>query len=248
MLSPGLLITRPQPEADRLTQRLSSHAIPCWTLPALEIESVTPTVDSLEWARLAQYWIFISANAVREGWPHLSSLVTPLPHLVAVGTATAQRLASVSGLSILHPCDGSDSEALLRLPEFQQIDGQRITIIRGENGREHLHQILSARGARVTYVECYRRLCPKQLGPDYDEALRNKAWINIQSRETILNLWSLSSEDQRQTLRSLHFVVSHPNIATTLQQLGLVNITILTPGDDALVNHMAQQTRVLSHV
>lgn len=234
----GLLITRPQPEAGLLAQRLANQSLHSWVVPTLDIHPIPPTPDSLKLAHQAHYWIFISANAVREGWPHLFNLKASPPPLMAVGAATAQRLVTLTGCAVLHPSDGADSDALLRLPELQQIRGQRVAIVRGEGGREQLSQALRARGAEVTYVECYRRQCPQQLGPSYDDALNANAWINIQSREALLNLWSLSSDSQRESLRSRHFVVNHPHIAELLQQLELPDFTLLTPGDDALIQHL----------
>jgi uroporphyrinogen-III synthase len=47
-----------------------------------------------------------------------------------VGQASARRLASLSGQDILFPTSGSDSEALLALPQLADVTGQHWLIVR----------------------------------------------------------------------------------------------------------------------
>ena len=61
---------------------------------------------------------------------------------------------------MIAPAQGMNTEALLKLPELHQIDGQRFLILRGVGGRETLATQLRARGAHVDYAECYRRVEP----------------------------------------------------------------------------------------
>src|SRR5207237_459615 len=58
------------------------------------------------------------------------------------------------------PQMGADSEAVLAAPELQQVAGKRVLIIRGDDGRPVLGESLTARGAKVEYAECYRRVRP----------------------------------------------------------------------------------------
>ncbi len=244
----GLIITRPQPEADTLSQRLSSLGIRCWSLPTLTIHATQPDKAMLALAAQADRWIFISANAVREGWPHLSPYFSPKIVLWAIGAATARRLADLSAYTIRHPEDGSDSEALLRHLDWIHVDGLKTTIVRGQGGREQLRDELTARGSLVSYVECYARGKPQRLDDDaYNEALAARAWINLQSREAALNLWNLSSPQQQTRLRSCHFLVSHTHIATALEPLGLNNVTVLEPGDAGLIRYLEAQWNVPHH-
>lgn len=236
----GLIITRPQPEANTLSSRLSALGIPNWPIPTLKIQPIRPSQEALAGAHRADHWIFISANAVREGWPHLSPHLAAHTHLAAVGSATAQRLRAISSRSVTHPEDGADSEALLRLPLFQDIKGASIALVRGQGGRAWLRDALMERGAAVTYVECYMRQAPASLNPDYDEAVHSPSWISLQSAESLMNLWQLSTPTQREALRTRHFLVSHPNIAKALIPLGLTNFALLKPGDDALIQHLQE--------
>jgi uroporphyrinogen-III synthase len=53
--------------------------------------------------------------------------------------------------------EGFTSENLLAQPDLSQLAGVKVYIIRGEGGREALAEGLSERGARVRYLEVYRR-------------------------------------------------------------------------------------------
>ncbi|MGS9164769.1 uroporphyrinogen-III synthase, partial [Salmonella enterica subsp. enterica serovar Infantis] len=62
----------------------------------------------------------------------------------------------VSGFDIRYPLDRDISEALLQLPELQNIAGNRALILRGNGGRELLGETLTALGAEVSFFECYQ--------------------------------------------------------------------------------------------
>lgn len=158
-----VLVTRPAGQGDGLAQLITEAGGRAVLAPLL---SIAPPLDSsLATALLnaAEPWdwlIFVSANAVRfaldiDGWVGSVAGVT---RLAAVGEATAAALA-VAGLTAdLVPYPQFNSEALLADPRMAQVTGQRILIVRGEGGREHLADILRERGADVAYAEVYRRV------------------------------------------------------------------------------------------
>ena len=79
--------------------------------------------------------------------------------MVRRGAGTAKALAEY-GLSPRKPDDGWTSEALLKLPSLAQLNGERVLVARGEEGRELTRKTLEARGGRVTIMPLYRRFCP----------------------------------------------------------------------------------------
>jgi uroporphyrinogen-III synthase len=66
-------------------------------------------------------------------------------------------VADLLACEVICPEAGSDSEAVLAIPELQQLADKRIAIFRGQGGRELLADTLRERGARVDYIEVYRR-------------------------------------------------------------------------------------------
>src|SRR3970040_562339 len=75
----------------------------------------------------------------------------------AIGRGSVKELARFGVTDAMAPLRRFDSEALLELPQLQQMQGKRVVIFRGEGGRELLGDTLAARGARVEYAECYHR-------------------------------------------------------------------------------------------
>ncbi len=233
----GLLVTRPREQGIEIARRIVEAGGKAWLFPTIEIGALAPdplqirdTLAHVDWL------IFISANAVQQGWP----LVQPLPRqsrLAAVGRATAQRLMDVSHEPVLFPGEGADSEALLALPELTRMDGQKVVIVRGRGGREWLKQSLESRGAKVRYLECYERRLPQPELAVLDDALAGNAAISVQSAEALHNLWRLAGEPRQAVMRELTFLVPHPRVAEAALNLGILETHVTGAGEDALMDY-----------
>jgi uroporphyrin-3 C-methyltransferase len=113
--------------------------------------AMTPTIDP------GSVVIFISANAVRAGMPHLArQLKENAPTVIAVGEATAAALA-LEDITALLPAT-PDSEGLLALTELDNCGERPVLLVKGEGGRALLAESLRERGAIVSEFICYRRL------------------------------------------------------------------------------------------
>jgi len=129
---------------------------PLLTFSAISIEgAVAQRVIDLD---LYDALIFISQNAVRYGLPYLQSYWPQWPHSLlwfAVGPAT-RHLMETEDIKVYSPKLAS-SEGLLELSELQDIQIQKVLIVRGLGGRETLREGLVARGVKVDYLEVYQR-------------------------------------------------------------------------------------------
>lgn len=107
-------------------------------------------------AEIQQYdrLIFISVNAVKALADLLPGQV--LPPCWAIGNATEMALKR-QGWPVAPSERAMNSEALLSLPEWRQVESQRIAIIKGAGGRGLLAQTLVERGAEVTGIPLYER-------------------------------------------------------------------------------------------
>ena len=76
----------------------------------------------------------------------------PVRHL-----ADAAALQRATTREVTAP-DDQRSEGLLALPQLQDVAGKHIVIVRGNAGRELIKQGLLARGAKVSYVQSYKRV------------------------------------------------------------------------------------------
>lgn len=172
--APGVLVTRPAGQAAALGDGLRAAGFTPLYLPTLAIEAADPAlaVVALRAALPCDLAIFISTNAVQHALPVIAAaggLPAGCP-LAAVGPASARALAAAGFSNVLTPTARFDSEGLLALPQLNQVSGRRVVIFRGEGGRTLLADTLTARGADVRAVACYRRVAagdPAQL----------KAWM-----------------------------------------------------------------------
>lgn len=198
-----MLVTRPRQRADGLCLALERAGATVRSLPLLAISPLRPDADrqrlqdgrnlALELDRY-QRVVCVSVTAVEYGLDWLSGFWPQWPQGLAwygVGRATAAALAA-SGLDASEPGGAMNSEALLELPGWQQLSGERILIIRGVGGRDYLAGELTLRGARVDFLECYRRGLPAEV--DAEALHRAALWadaIGISSGETLANLEQL---------------------------------------------------------
>jgi uroporphyrinogen-III synthase len=198
-----LLLTRSSPQNELIREKLARPDIPIFDLPLLEAQALPedPLMRSTI-LKLDQFdsVIFISKNAVQYGLPQLERYWPQWPvHMgwYSVGQGTARALQDFD-IDAIYPSLAS-SEGLLALPQFSEVAGQSVLIVRGEGGRETLRQGLSQRGANVTYLEVYRRQplsYPAAAFPDGDDVI-----ALLYSGEAIEHLLSqLSSDVSRYTL------------------------------------------------
>jgi len=163
LLGKRVLVTRPVAQAKGLIKAIEAQAGVAIACPALVIEPLPETAaNKQKIIDLDRYdaLIVISRNAAQMGLSRIENYWPQLPaHLrwFAVGKSTAACLAS-EGIAVRVPAVGFNSEALLELPELQQLSDQRILILKGEGGRELLEQHLAERGATVETLALYQRV------------------------------------------------------------------------------------------
>jgi uroporphyrinogen-III synthase len=232
-----VLVTRPTQQADVLAQAIRAAGGEAFEFPALAIEAVPMSDLAAPLAQLAKadIAIFISPNAAQFGMAAIrSGGGLPAAAMVfAVGPGTA-RVLKAQGVSGVIVPDGQDSEALLALPQLAEVTGKRVVIVRGVGGRAMLADMLVARGALVTFIECYRRVRPQD-----DAAPLLARWqaggidaVTVTSAETLANLAALLDEAGRTLLLHTPLFAPHEKIAEAARRFGIARV-IATPGGDA---------------
>jgi uroporphyrinogen-III synthase len=148
----SVVVTRAVHQADELCDLISQAGAEAVRFPVTEIEAVDDSdaalVRSLETLDEADVAIFVSPNAATYGLSLLERWGRELPKraiVLAVGPGTARQLHE-RGVSVSAVPQGKyDSEALLALPDLQDVAGRSILIIRGQAGRELLAEELARR-------------------------------------------------------------------------------------------------------
>ncbi len=231
----GVIVTRPARQSGGLARQLAALGATPIVIPAIVIlpPESRAALDRVH-ATLADHdiAIFVSANAVEYGvpapgaWPENLATFAPGP-----GTASALVATGIADVQI--PTTTFDSEGLLALPQLHDIEGRRVVIFRGEGGRGELAEGLRARGADVTYVECYRRAAPSTAAAGLSEVLRagRAHALTLTSSEGLDNLYALLDVADRRLFAKLPAFVPHPRIAERARALGFNPVE--TGGADA---------------
>jgi uroporphyrinogen-III synthase len=234
-----IAVTRPPEQATKLNTAIVAAGGSVISFPLLDITSlpdlsafhaaITP-LHQFDWA------IFISSNAVQYGMPLLQQASLPASlKFAAIGPTTASALGSFGVAEVLKPADRFDSESLLALPELQQMQGQRVLIVRGVGGREVLADTLKQRGAEVVFGECYRRINPQKNADVLAQAHAGNRLqaIIITSSEALRFLLDVAGESD--WLKAVPLFVNHDRIAEQAQSHGLTVISAGQPGDEAML-------------
>jgi uroporphyrinogen-III synthase len=231
-----VLVTRPQGLGEDLVQAIESRGGEVVLLPTIAIEPVQP--DTSELAELATLpagglAIFASRNAVAWGARYLPQ---PRPRVAAIGPSTAAALMELGLTPDIRPT-GYTTEDLLEQPEFENLAGVRVFIIRGADGREALAAGLQARGARVRYLDVYRRVPAPLDRQRRDEVLARwaKGGIHIYtatSGDIFRNLCTLLGPEGEPLLRDTPLVTVSRRVLKIVEQWGHSAARVLADGPD----------------
>jgi uroporphyrinogen-III synthase len=231
----GVVVTRPSALAQGLAALIEAAGGQAFRFPAIEIEPLRAAAPSgkLDLA------IFISPTAVREGLQYLPGGA----QVVALSRGTRRELERHGIAGAAAADEGTDSEALLALPELARPAGKRIAIFRGEGGRALLGEELRRRGAAVEYVECYRRVRPRS-----DPAPLLAAWragqvhaVTVSSAQGMANLFAMLEVEM---LRSLPLFVPHERVADEARRRGVRKVRVAGPGDDEMLSGLVAYFQV----
>jgi len=234
-----IVVTRPRAQVFSLAQGIEAAGGIPLIFPLLEITATEINQDFSERLHAlpsANFVIFISPNAVRFGLEALRRagvMFSPSTQIAAVGQGTARALREAGYRALLVPEMQFDSEGLLALPGLQQIEGQRIVIVRGEGGRELLAEVLRSRGAWVDYLECYAR--HPAVFDGWSLLAERPDVLTVTSSEALDALWNGLDDAARAAILDVPLLVIHPRIAARAQQQGWRNVQITAAGDDGLL-------------
>ena len=159
-------ITRSEPGATRLANHLAPLGYDCRLAPLIDIH---PTHEAPPTGRF-EHVIFLSEHAVSCAFEQGAS-VAERAQWYAIGPATeaafagicadlnATREAQISPPQVFVP-EQARSEGLLQAPALQAsaLQGQKVLLVAGEDGRELIASTLVERGADVSTWLVYRRV------------------------------------------------------------------------------------------
>ncbi len=239
----SVLVTRPVHQAHNLARLIESRGWQAVRFPVLEIVPMPCSTGGFEKLERLQYFdclIFVSANAVNFALQANNGKIAPFKQckIASVGKATARTLESAGLVVDWVPNTGFDSEALLAMPYFQNVEGRAFLIVRGEGGREKLADTLRERGATVEYWEVYQRIRPQSdVQPVVDLLKRRElSLITVSSGEALLNLVEMLGSYAKSELMSVPLVVISERMKYLAEDIGFKRIALASgPDDEAIV-------------
>ncbi|MCP3687324.1 MAG: uroporphyrinogen-III synthase [Gammaproteobacteria bacterium] len=219
-----ILNTRPVHQQEDLQALLEMQGAQVLSFPSIEIAEVenTQLITDIENYHIA---IFVSRNAVDGTFRSMSD--TPLPahlQLAVIGEGTYQALVRrVDKLEKrLIRSEPYNSEGLLLAAELQQVEGKKIVIFRGQQGRTLLADELTARGALVKQCEVYRRRLPTYTRHNFAQlsAKRFPTLALFTSTEGMQNLIQLVDKRSRMNLLTIPWLLISERMRESARKLG----------------------------
>jgi uroporphyrinogen-III synthase len=224
-----VLVTRPQQQAKSLCDSISAAGGEAIAFPVLDIESVSAENETNMAIIDQDMIIFISRNAVSY---FMTGLKTPLAdnvQLVAVGGGTATAMLQYGLRVDIQAPPPAGSESLLAMPELNRVENKSVLIVRGQGGRELLANTLRTRGAKIRYIEVYRRILPSPSKAEVEQA-KLADCIIITSIAGLDNLCQLI---EAEALMSKWLIVISERIRQYAKKLGFEQCVVVADASDA---------------
>jgi len=244
-----ILVTRPVEQADNLCDLIEASNGQVIRFPTIEIlppdnsESVHQKLNELSNYDIG---IFISRNAALKTIQHPAVNMTQLQGLTlfAIGAGTAEQLNEAGIEHVTYAEGKSSSEKLLDKEELKTecVTNKKIIIFRGQDGREYLAETLKSRGAKVEYIEVYKRDCP-----NYDRSVLEQIWLDggpeiiiVTSSESLQNLFHMLSSEQRELIIQKQLITVGVRIAELASELGFIRQALVAEhaNDKGILNVM----------
>jgi uroporphyrinogen-III synthase len=243
MAEAAVLVTRPAGQAATLSRLIAETGYKPVEFAMIEIVPLDELPQAQKQLVLDldhfQHIIVVSSNAARHGmdwihhyWPQVPTGI----EWYAIGAITAAHLEA-QGLTVQQPDTEMNSEGLLVVPGLQSVRDQRILILKGQGGREHLRSVLTARGARVDELACYYRTSPQGRARELLDTLRQNhfAALLFSSGEGVDNMLSLLPEEEHTAALEIPVIVPGERVAELASERGFRTVfTAANATDEAI--------------
>jgi uroporphyrinogen-III synthase len=227
-----LLLTRPEPDAQRTAAALRAQGHDVIAAPLLRIEPVADAkIGARPWAAI----LITSANAAHALAAH--ARVAPLRALpvIAVGRRSTEAMAA-AGFADVTSADGNVSD-LARLVAARMEPAAPLLYLAGEDRSGDLAGDLRARGFAVETIIVYRAIAATSLPPAAALALADGLdgvlHFSRRSAEVFVDA-ARASGVLESALQAAHFCLSAP-IAEPLVQAGATDIRVAKRPNEAVL-------------
>lgn len=237
----NLLATRSQLQNQNLIHYFSNNQeINIINKPFIEIEPIINNPKNKAVIKILTKFkkiIFISSNAAHCFKSILQQhkiLLSSNTEIFSIGPTTSKVLSSFCSQPVLIPSDNFDSKSLLKHQSLKVVNNEDILVVRGEGGKELIKDQLERRGAKIFYMECYRRkLLDMDVNNIYKLSMKDNLFILITSTEIAKHFLKHVNKDfsYGSYSKKINFIVNHENIKKILLPLKskIIEVATLQP-------------------
>lgn len=244
----NVLVTRPEKKSQVLVSLLAQQHITALSQPLFDYHPLAGESEIKTALLTTDILIFVSVAAVTFANASYALNHTSCQHVFAVGQATKQALEQLGFSNVISP-NIENSEGLLALPNLREVNEQRITIFRGDGGREHLAQTLSSRGAKVNYVESYQRVwrtLSKNIAKQWQQQQIN--CIVVTSNAILMKLTQKLITPEHSTNSEIDYwqhhctwLVASQRIADNAKDMGISRVINMNGASDKVIINQIKQ-------
>jgi len=237
----NILITRPEKKAQQLALSLQQQGMLCVNQPLFDYQPLDNSQKCEALLTQVDLVIFVSVAAVEFAHANYPANNWQYRHILAVGKATQNALKQLGILDVISP-EQENSEGLLKLSLLEtSLCDQKITIVRGNGGREHLAETLANRGAEVNYLESYQRvwrIFPKDISKQWYEQQINCIVVTSNAiLEKLVQLMRITAPSDINDITSYWlkqcvWLVVSKRIANTAVSLGITQVVTCAGASD----------------
>ena len=230
-----VLVVRPQAQAASLLNFCQQQGWRAEMFSTMDVTLLPHTREDVQQrlnATDVAFWV--SANAIISA--HQLRVNPPL-HNVCVGQGTLGCFYQYFPQATANaPQDGLDSEAVLRMPLWQDSALRHVTISNGEGGRDWLTYQLLGMGKSVQTISLYQRVEKTVDWEQFRHLSRDcNVVVCVYSREAVDLLFQQVPADLRAKLQSLLYFTIHQRIADELNAMGAGRVLIGKQGHNSVL-------------
>lgn len=222
-----ILSLRPQGQhaaTYRAAKNLGAFFLPCSSMKLVACDDR----GMLEKALLCERIIVTSPAAARFAAQSPLFTLGKNAQWFALGPGTAAVLQEHGMPRIITPAQGHDSEALLAIPELQNIQAKSIGLMTAPGGRGLIEPELIKRGAKLEVAHVYQRktIRLKPLEIRRLEQLHLPFAVLCSSHEVFASFWQQISPALREKLKSGQWILTSKRLQGLLEAAGIGNSSI----------------------
>ncbi len=239
----NFIIARPFDKALKTQALFAKNGLQSTILPAIEIERVIDDAH-LQTLNKASPNIIIVTSSYAADWLNeqvsKQALTFDINQLfiACVGTKTAKTLSLFLQKERILCAEQENSEGLLKLPCFSNIEGVSIVLLKGKGGRQLIIDTLTKNKATLAVIDVYQRTKNMQAIQSFTF---EQSTIQCMIATSVEIVTALLEHSNKNNLLNMQWIVASERIKDYAFQSGILNIVVSQGASDQALLRSAQK-------